>query len=86
MRERRILEGMQSPTIGQTTLKVLRTIAGFALMLSASGVLIQGGLSRYAKYGMPPHADWRIIAFGLLLLGAGAFLVRPSFFLRGDSK
>jgi hypothetical protein len=72
--------------VGRTTLKALRWVAGFALMLSASGVLIQGGLSRYAKYGMPPHADWGIITFGLLLLGAGAFLVRPSFFLRRNSK
>jgi hypothetical protein len=77
---------MQSPTISRTTLKVLRSIAGFALMLSASGVLVQGGLSRYAKYGMPPHADWGIIALGLVLLSAGAFLVRPDFFLRRSSK
>jgi hypothetical protein len=77
---------MPSHTVTQTTLRVLRTIAGFALMLSAGGVFVQGGLSRYAKYGMPPHADWRIIAFGLLLLGTGAFLVRPSFFLRDHSK
>ena len=72
--------------IGRTILSVLRGIAGFALMLSAGGVLIQGGLSRYAKYGMPAHADWRIIAFGLVLLSLGAFLVRPDFFLRRDSK
>ncbi len=77
---------MQGHTLSRITLKVFRTVAGFALMLSASGVLVQGGLSRYAKYGMPPHADWWIIAFGLVLLGAGAFLVRPSFFLGGDSK
>jgi hypothetical protein len=77
---------MQSHAITRTTLKVLRPVAGFALMLSASGVLVQGGLSRYAKYGMPPHADWRMIAFGLVLLSAGAFLVRPGFFLRRSSK
>jgi hypothetical protein len=72
--------------IGRTTLKVLRTVAGFALVLSATGVLVQGGLSRYAKYGMPPHADWRIIAFGLVLLSAGTFLIRPDFFLRRNPK
>jgi hypothetical protein len=77
---------MQSHAITRATLKVLRSVAGFALMLSAAGVLVQGGFSRYAKYGMPPHADWRIIAFGLVLLSAGAFLVRPSFFLRRNSR
>jgi len=77
---------MQGGTAAQTTLRALRSIAGFAPMLSAAGGLVQGGLSRYAKYGMPPHADWRIIAFGLVLLSAGAFLIRPGFFLRGNSK
>ena len=77
---------MQSHTIGRTALRVLRSVAGFALMLSATGVLVEGGLSRYAKYGMPPHADWRIIAFGLVLLSAGAFLVRPGFFLHRNPK
>jgi|GEM_PF-4061786 len=77
---------MQSHTIGRTMLKVLRSVVGFALMLSAAGVLVQGGFSRYAKYGLPPHADWRIIVFGLVLLSAGAFLVRPGFFLHRSSK
>jgi hypothetical protein len=76
---------MPPHAIGRATLKVLRSVVGFALMLSAGGVLVQGGLSRYAKYGMPPHADWRIIAFGLVLLGVGALLVRPSFFNRRNS-
>jgi len=69
-----------------TTLKVLRSVVGAALMLSAGGVLIEGGLSRYAKYGIPPHTDWGIIAFGLILLGTGAFLFRPGAFLRGRSR
>jgi hypothetical protein len=69
-----------------TTLKVVRSIAGAALILSAGGVLIEGGLSRYAKYGIPPHADWGIIAFGLILMSSGAFLLRPNAFLRGKSK
>ena len=69
-----------------TILRVLRLFSGFALMLSGSAVLVEGGLSRYAKYGMPPHADWRIIAFGVILIGSGAFLFRPKFFLRGNAK
>ncbi len=68
------------------TLKVLRSVAGFALMLSATGFMIEGGVSRYAQYGVPPHADWRIIGVGLILFGAGAFLLRPGLFLRGHSK
>lgn len=70
----------------RTALRALRYVIGSALMLSASGVLIEGGLSRYAKYGMPPHADWRIIAFGLILLSAGAFLLRPGVFVRGKAR
>jgi len=58
-------------------LKILRFVVGLALMLSASGLLIQGGFSRYAKYGIPPHANWRLIAAGLLMLAIGAFLIRP---------
>jgi hypothetical protein len=77
---------MQSHTVTRTTLKVLRSVAGFALMLSAAGVLVRGGLSRYSKYGMPPHADWRIIALGLVILSAGAFLVRPGFFWHRNPK
>jgi hypothetical protein len=46
----------------RTALNVVRFVVGAALMLSAGGVLIEGGLSRYAKYGIPPHADWGIIA------------------------
>lgn len=70
----------------RTALKVGRFVVGAALMLSAGGVLIEGGLSRYAKYGIPPHADWGIIAFGLILLSTGAFLLRSGAFLRGKSR
>jgi hypothetical protein len=38
------------------------------------------------EYGMSPHADSRIIAFGLVLLGVGALLVRPSYFIRRNSS
>ena len=52
-------------------LKTLRITAGVALMLSASGFLIQGGLSRYAQYGIPPTPDWKWIAVGLVMLALG---------------
>jgi MYXO-CTERM domain-containing protein len=52
---------------------IARTVAGFALMLSGGAVLIDGGFSRN---GISPDADWRVIAFGLLLIVAGGFLVR----------
>lgn len=55
-------------------------------MLSAGGVLIEGGLSRYAAYGLPPHANWKAVAFGLVMLGTGAALFRPAFFMRGKLK
>jgi hypothetical protein len=56
---------------------VLRIVAGAALMLAAAPLLIQGGLSRYAKYGEPPHADWRYLVVAFLMLASGSFLVRP---------
>jgi hypothetical protein len=34
-------------------LKILRVVIGIGLMLTAAAFLIQGGLSRYARYGMP---------------------------------
>ncbi len=55
----------------------LRILAGFALMLAAIPLLIQGGLSRYAKYRMPAHPDWRYLAIGLAMAAAGAFVIRP---------
>ena len=67
-------------------LKILRVVIGIGLMLTAAGFLIQGGFSRYAKYGIPPHTDWRMIALGLIFLFAGGFLIRPGYFLRRHSS
>lgn len=67
-------------------LKIVRILIDLLLLFSATGVLIQGGLSRYARYGLPPQTDWRLILFGLLLAAAGGFLVRPGYFFRGHSK
>jgi hypothetical protein len=58
-------------------LKIIRIVIGVALMLSATAFLIQGGFSRYARFGVPPHADWRLIAIGLCMMAVGAFLFRP---------
>jgi len=57
--------------------KVLRLIAGFALICSATAFLIEGGLSRYGRVGIPAHPDWRLIAIGLAMAGAGGVLIRP---------
>jgi hypothetical protein len=40
-------------------------------------LLIQGGFSRYAKYGTPAHADWRSLGLAFVMLGVGSFLIRP---------
>jgi hypothetical protein len=58
-------------------LKVLRITAGLALLVSATGFLIEGGLSRYARFGIPARPNWRLIAIGLVMAGMGGFLVRP---------
>ena len=57
--------------------KILRIAIGTLLVCIGSSFLIEGGLSRYAKFGMPPHADWRYIAIGLALLAVGGFAIRP---------
>jgi hypothetical protein len=77
---------MQSHPLGHAALRAFRSVLGIALMLSGSGVLVEGGLSRYAKYGIPPHADWGIMAFGLILVSAGIFLPRPGYFLHRNTK
>ena len=64
-------------------LKVLRLIAGIALLCMASGFLIEGGLSRYARFGIPTRPSWGLIAIGVLMAGAGAALVRPGILKRG---
>jgi len=55
----------------------VRILAGVILTLSALPFLIQGGLSRYAGIGNSPQPDWRMLLLGLVLLAAGAFLIRP---------
>jgi hypothetical protein len=65
---------------------VLRAVVGFALMLSAIGFLIEGGFSRYAIFGVPARAAWRIVGLGLIIFGAGVFLFRPNYFLHRKSK
>jgi len=61
----------------RTSLKLVRISLGVLLSLSATGFLVQGGLSRYARFGMPPEPHWRWIAIGLIMLGVGAILIRP---------
>lgn len=58
-------------------LKLLRIAVGYLLMGVATAFLIQGGFSRYARNGVPPHADWRYLAMGVATLGIGSFLIRP---------
>ena len=62
---------------GSLLVTILRMVAGFVLVLMATPFLIQGGLSRYAKYGMPAHADWRYLGVAVVMLAAGTFLIRP---------
>lgn len=64
---------------------IIRIAAGLVIALTAMPFLIQGGLSRYAKYGIPAHADWRYIAIGLGMVALGTFLIRP-FWWRHISK
>jgi hypothetical protein len=52
---------------------LVRTIAGFALIVSGNAVLIDGG---FLRSSMSPDAHSRVIAFGALLIVAGCFLVR----------
>lgn len=58
-------------------LKILRIIFGSLLVLSAIPALIQGVVSQYAGIDVPMHPDWRLIAFGLFLMGVGLILIRP---------
>jgi hypothetical protein len=59
-------------------LKILRIVIGILLALAAGPFLIQGGLSRYAAFGVPAHPDSRMLVIGLILLAAAAFLIRPA--------
>jgi hypothetical protein len=58
-------------------LKFLRCTAGALIVLSAVPFLIQGGLSRYAKYGIPRTPDWRLMLVGLVMVAIGGVLIRP---------
>jgi len=61
--------------------KTLRIVAGAVLVLVAGSFFMEGGLSRYAQHrrqhGFPAHSDWRLIAIGFVLAGAGGVLLRP---------
>ncbi len=65
------------PRIASVLLRILRVIAGLALAAMATPLLIQGGFSRYAKFGVPPHPDWRYLALAICMLAAASVLIRP---------
>ena len=65
---------MQSSVVFLT---ILRIAAGVVLSLMAVPLLIQGGFSRYAKYGTPAQPDWPYLGLAFVLLGVGSFLIRP---------
>jgi hypothetical protein len=71
------LHARESDRYRMRILKVLRSAAGAVIMLSAVPFLIQGGLSRYAKYGIPRSPDWRLMVVGLVMLAIGGVLIRP---------
>ena len=58
-------------------IKALRIVAGFALIFAAGSFFIEGGLSRFARIGIPPKTDWRMLTIGFILAGAGGYLLRP---------
>jgi hypothetical protein len=58
-------------------MKIVRMLIGLFVMASAAPFLIQGGLSRYAKYGIPANSEWRYLVIGLLVLAIGAVIFRP---------
>ena len=57
-------------------LKIFRVLLGLLIMASAAPFLIQGGLSRYAKYGIPPSPNWRYLGIGLIILAIGGLILR----------
>ena len=63
-------------------LKTTRLVVGIAPALCSVGFLIEGGLSRYAKFGVPPEPQWSVIAMGLAMLAGGLFLLRPFPWIR----
>ncbi len=62
---------------GGNDMKFVRIGTGILLALISTAFLIQGGLSRYAKFGTPPAPDWRVIFTGLVMLAIGLLLIRP---------
>jgi LPXTG-motif cell wall-anchored protein len=64
---------MQAAIASRLPTALVRTIVGFALVLSGGAVLIDGGFTRN---GISKDANWWVIAFGALLIIAGCFLVR----------
>ena len=63
---------IQAVILGHLPAVIVRMVIGWLLMLSGGAVLIDGGFTRN---GISPNADWRVIAFGLVLMGVGGFLV-----------
>jgi hypothetical protein len=63
---------MQAAIPSKAPTALVRTIAGFALVLSGGAVLIDGGFTRN---GIAADANWWVIAFGALVIIAGCFLV-----------
>ena len=58
-------------------LKIIRLVLGMVLTMISIAFLIQGGLSRYAKLGIPPAPDWKLIGLGVAMLAGGLILIRP---------
>ena len=57
--------------------KIVRVLLSLLIMASAAPFLIEGGLSRYAKYGIRPTPNWRYFVLGLIMLAIGALILRP---------
>jgi hypothetical protein len=64
---------IQAAILGRVPPVIVRVVAGWLLLLSGGAVLIDGGFTRN---GVSPNADWGVMAFGLILMVAGGFLVR----------
>jgi hypothetical protein len=64
---------IQAAILGRVPPVIVRVVAGWLLLLSGGAVLIDGGFTRSS---VSPNADWGVMAFGLILMVAGGFLVR----------
>jgi hypothetical protein len=58
-------------------MKFVRVGLGILLALVSTAFLIQGGFSRYAKFGTPPAPAWIVMFTGLVILAVGLLLIRP---------